>query len=307
MERGQMKISIAGRRLAAVIAGLLVAPLWAQDIEPRAYANAPVGTNFLLLGYARSEGGLAFDPSLPLSDPQLDVSTAVFAYARVVDVAGMEGKVDMVLPYSWLSGSALQNGEPVSREVEGLGDIRLRMGVNFWGAPALDTKAFSQYRQDLIVGASLQLTAPTGQYDGERLVNIGTNRWSLRPELGLSQALAQWTLELAGNVTFYGDNHDFYGGQERSQAPIYSLRSHVIYSFAPGVWASADATWFSGGRTTIDGVEGNDLQRNWRTGATLAFPISQQHALKLYASSGVSARTGNNYDLFGVIWQYRWL
>lgn len=111
---------------------------------------------------------------------------------------------------------------------------------------------------------------------------------------------------MAGNATFYTDNDDFYGGNRREQEPIYALRSHVIYSFRPGVWASVDGTWFNGGRTSINDEWNQDLQRNWRAGATLALPLSRHHSVKLYASRGVSARTGNNYDLFGVLFQYRW-
>ena len=295
-----------GRAGLALMAAWLALPLAAQDIEPRAYSNAPIGTNFLVAGYARTEGGLAFDPSLPISDPELEVQSAVLGYARVIDIAGQSSKVDLILPYTWLSGTALLNGEPISREVDGLSDARLRLSTTFMGAPALDAAEFAQYRQDLIVGASLQVSVPTGQYDNTRLVNIGTNRWYFRPELGASQALGPWTLEVAGNATFYTDNDDFYGGNRREQEPIYALRSHVIYSFRPGVWASVDGTWFNGGRTSVNDEWNQDLQRNWRAGATLALPLSRHHSVKLYASRGVSARTGNNYDLFGVLFQYRW-
>jgi hypothetical protein len=153
---------------------------------------------------------------------------------------------------------------------------------------------------------SLAVTAPIGQYDSNRAVNLGTNRWSFKPELGLSQALGPLTLELTAAATFYTDNTNFLGDRTRSQDPIYSVQGHAIYSFGSGVWASMDATYFTGGRTTVDGIAGDDLQRNWRLGATLSFPLSARHSVRLYASSGVSARTGNNYDLIGIALQYRW-
>jgi hypothetical protein len=107
-------------------------------------------------------------------------------------------------------------------------------------------------------------------------------------------------------VTLYTDNTNFFGGSTRSQDPLYSLQGHVIYSFRSGAWTSFDATYFAGGRSAIDGALKNDLQQNWRLGATLALPIDRRNSVKLYASSGVSARTGNNFDLLGVAWQYRW-
>lgn len=293
--------------LLAACALLAIAPgARAQDIEPRAYSNAPVGVNFLIAGYAYTRGGLAFDPASPLTDPDLDTSSAVFAYARVLDLWGRSAKFDVIVPYTWLDGTARFLGEPLQREVDGLADPRFRLSVNFLGAPALSLQDFASYEQDLIVGASLQISAPLGQYDPGRLVNIGTNRWSFKPELGISQALGPWTLEASAAASFFTDNDEFFGGQTRSQDPVYSLRGHAIYSFRSGMWASADATWFAGGRSMIGGVRGNDLQQNWRLGATLALPVNLRNSVKVYASSGVSARTGNDFDLLGLAWQHRW-
>ena len=284
----------------------LALPASAQDIEPRAYSNAPVGVNFLIAGYAYTSGGLSFDSALPVSDPDLSTSNAVIAYARVLDFRGKSAKFDVVAPLSSLSGSADFDGEPLRREISGLSDPKFRLSVNFFGAPALPLKEFASFQQDLIIGASLQVSAPVGQYDASRLVNLGTNRWSFKPELGVSKALGRLTLEGAAAVTLFTDNDDFYQGRSRSQDPLYSLQGHVIYSFRSGVWGALDGTYFAGGRTTLDGILNNDLQQNWRVGATLAFPVNVRNSIKLYGSSGVSARTGNDFDLLGIAWQYRW-
>jgi hypothetical protein len=285
---------------------VMAAPASAQDIEPRAYSNAPIGVNFLVAGYAYTQGGVSFDSALPVTNPELTTSSAVVGYARVLDLGGRSAKFDVIAPLTALSGSADFNGEPLDRDITGLGDPRFRLSVNFFGAPALSLKEFAGFRQDLIIGASLQVSAPTGQYDASRLVNLGTNRWSFKPELGVSQALGRWTLEGMAAVTLYTDNEDFYQHQTRSQDPLYSLQAHVIYSFRSGVWGSVDGTYFAGGRTTLDDRLNNDLQQNWRIGATLAFPVNVRNSIKLYGSSGVSARTGNSFDLLGIAWQYRW-
>ena len=297
---------ITGLLLVAciIMAGLTIA--CAQDIEPRAYSNAPVGVNFLISGYAYTQGGLSFDPSLPVKNPHLETSSSVLAYARVLDLWGKSAKFQVILPYAWLSGSADYNGQTVRRVVDGLSDARFRLSVNLYGAPALTLKEFAGYEQDLILGAGLSASVPSGQYDATRLVNIGTNRWSFTPEVGASKALGPWTLEVAAAATFYTDNNDFFGGSTRSQDPIYLMQGHVIYSFPWGIWASIDPTYFMGGRSTIDGIQGNDLQENWRVGGTLALPVNACNSIKLFASSGVSARTGNNYDQIGIAWQYRW-
>lgn len=288
----------------AILAG--ASPVRAQSIEPRAYSNAPVGVNFLILGYAYTRGGVSFDTALPVTDPRLTTSNALAAYARALDLWGTSGKFDVIVPYTWLSGSATYRGNPVERDVNGFGDPFLRLAVNLYGAPALTLPEFTSYKQDLIVGASFQVSLPVGQYDDTKLVNIGTHRWSFKPEVGASKAVGPLILEFTAAVTLFTDNSDFFNGNTRSQAPLYSFQGHAIYNFRSGIWGSLDVTYFTGGRTTLDGTTEDDFQRNWRIGATLAIPLSVHHSLKLYASSGVAARTGNNFDLLGIAWQYRW-
>jgi hypothetical protein len=292
--------------LAACVLAAVELPARAQDIEPRSYSNAPIGVNFLIAGYAYTRGGIAFDSSLPITNPNLHTSSAFVAYARVLDLWGKSAKFDAIVPYTWLSGTADYRGESVTRRVDGFGNSAFRLSVNLYGAPALTLKEFADWEQDLIIGASLQVSPALGQYDSSRLINIGTNRWSFKPELGISKAVGPWTLEFQAAATFFTDNDDFYGGKTRSQDPLYSLQGHLIYGFRSGVWVSVDGTYFAGGRTTVDGELNNDLQQNWRVGATLALPVDRLNSIKFYASSGVSARTGNNYDGIGVAWQYRW-
>ena len=292
--------------LSACLLALNVFDALAQDIEPRSFSNAPVGVNFLVGGYAYTRGGVAFDSATQISNPHLTTKSAVAGYARVLDLWGMSGKFDAIVPYTWLSGTADFRGQQVERVVDGLLDPKFRLSMNFYGAPALSLPEFRHYQQDLIVGASLQVSVPVGQYDETRIVNLSTNRWSFKPELGASKAIGPWTLEGTVAATFYTDNNDFFNGNTRSQKPIYSTQAHAIYGFDNGVWVSLDATYFTGGRTTLNGVQGDDLQKNWRLGTTLALPVDVHNSIKFFASSGVSARTGNNYDLLGVAWQYRW-
>jgi hypothetical protein len=299
-----------GPRLSVVLLTLALAALGAgaaaQDLEPRAYLNTPVGLNFLLAGYGYTDGGVATDPALPLQNAHLQIHSTVLAYARALNVWGTSGKVDVVVPYAWLSGSADVMGQPRESEVSGFADPRFRFSVNLYGAPALSLQEFVNYRQNLIIGASLQVSAPLGQYDADKLVNIGTNRWSCKPELGISKAVGPLTLELTTGVTLYTDNHDFFGGKTRAQAPIYSVQGHVSYSLGAGIWAALDGTYYTGGRTTVDGVEGNDLQNNTRLGVTIALPVNRHTSVKLSGRTGVSTRTGSDFDAVGIVVQYRW-
>jgi hypothetical protein len=294
----------------SAIAGCAIAVLafraGAQDIEPRAYSNAPIGVNFLVAGYAYTRGGLAFDSSVPITNPDLSTSSAVVGFATVLDLWGKSAKLDAIVPYTFLSGTADYKGDPVERKVDGFGSPAFRLSVNLYGAPALTLKEFADWEQDLIVGVSLRVSPPWSQYDNTKLVNIGGNRWAFKPEIGVSKALGPWTTEVKAAAVIFTDNDDFFGGNSVSQDPIYSVQGNLIYGFKSGIWVSFDATYFAGGRTTLNGVRNYDLQQNWRLGGTAAFPVDRANSVKLYVSSGLSARTGNEYDLVGVAWQYRW-
>ena len=233
-------ITCLGAALGVTALVVVALGVHAQDLEPRAYVNTPVGLNFLIAGYAYSEGGVGTDPSIPLKDAKVQSHTAVLAYVRSLDVWGKSGKFDVVVPYAWTSGSATFAGQPQQRDVSGFGDPRFRFSVNLYGAPALSLKEFADYKQDVIVGASVQVSAPGGQYDSSKLLNIGTNRWFVKPEIGISKALGPWTLELATGVKFYTDNGNFFGGKTLEQDPIYSVQGHLVYNFGSGVWGAVD-------------------------------------------------------------------
>ncbi|MGH7302155.1 MAG: transporter [Candidatus Rokuibacteriota bacterium] len=288
--------------LAALLLGATIAQ--AQELEPRAYANTPVGLNFLILGYAYTTGEVALDTSAPIEDGEVAVHSAFLAYARSLGVWGRAAKLDLVLPYAWLSGSAKFAGEPVTREVSGLGDPRARFSWLFYGAQALTLDEFEDYTSDLILGASIAVTAPLGRYDSDKLVNIGTNRWSFKPELGVSKTFGPVTLELAPSVTFFTDNDDFLG-KRLQRDPLYAVQGHVIYHTRRGLWVAFDATYYGGGRVTIDGVEGESLQ-HVRVGGTLALPINRYNSVKLNASTGAYARVGGNFTTATIAWQFRW-
>jgi len=279
----------------------------AQELEPRAYTNAPIGLNFLIAGFTDSNGGVLFDPSVALDNAHIRADGPVIGYARSVRVGDMSSKVDVGISHVCLNGSADFQGQRVSGQRCGLSDARLRWSVNFFGAPALALKDFASYRQDLVIGASLQLSVPTGAYDPSKLINVGTNRWSAKPEIGLSKVLGQrWSLDLSFAGTFFETNDDYYGGRTRAQDPIYSFQAHAVRLFPKGLWLAVDGTRYRGGRTVTDGLADQNLQSNGRMGLTIGVPINRHQSLKLYYSTGVVTRTGTDFDTVGGAWQYRW-
>ena len=292
------------RSLLLLLLGPAIAA--AQSLDPRAYANAPIGLNFLIVGYQYSTGGVAFDPSVPLENGHSRVNAVPLAYVRSLDVFGNAGSIGLVLPFANLSGSATFNGVEQDRKITGIADPAVRFAVNFYGAPALNAEQFKAYRQDLIVGASVVVTAPLGQYDPGRVANLGTNRWSAKPELGLSKALDVWTVELSTGVTLFTKNDDLLQGNVREQDPLYSAQVHLTRQFGRGMWGAISTTYYEGGRTTLNGVPRDDRQSGSRIGLTFAFPLARNQSLKLYASTGIYARTGTDFDTVGVAWQYLW-
>ena len=292
--------------LAACAFAWTASPGHAQDLEPRTYFNAPIGLNFLIAGYVYTQGALQFDTALDLTDADLKTSNAVLAYARVFELGGKAATIDVVLPYTGLSGTAVHQGDPVERNVNGFANPAFRLTWNFYGAPALTLDRFRAWQQDVVVGASLRILAPWSQYDPDRLVNIGTNRWTFKPEIGASKTVGPWTVEVAAAASIFTVNDDFYGGNRREQDPLYSVQGHLIRSFGGGSWLALDATYYAGGRSTFNGILKADLQQNWRVGATYAIPVDRKNSVKIYASSGLSDRTGNSFDLLGIAWQHRW-
>ena len=285
---------------------LPVCPVVAQDLEPRQYANIPQGFNFLAAGYGLSEGSVLVDPSIELENAELEVDGPLLGYARGIALGRMSGKFDAAIGHVCLSGSADYEGERVMRDVCGSTDLRARWSVNFLGAPALPLAEFGGYEQDLIVGASLQVSAPIGQYDPDRLVNIGTNRWALKAEVGASKRWSKWMLEVALAQAFFEDNDEFFGGHQREQDPLVGLQVHVVRNLSSGIWVAFDATHYEGGESTTNGVPSEDRLSNARLGATVSFPINVHQSVRVHLSSGISTRTGSDFDTVAVSWQYRW-
>jgi hypothetical protein len=278
----------------------------AQDLEPRAYSNSPTGLNFLIAGYGYAKGTVLTDPSLPLDNVSNEVHAGVFAFATTLNVLGKSAKFDVIVPYASLAAEGLLLGVPRQRYVTGFADPAFRFSMIFVGAPALTAAEFSSYKQDFIFGASLRATAPLGQYDEDKLVNIGTNRWSLKPELGFSKAFGHWTVELTPGVTFYTDNGDFFGGKTREVSPLYGVQAGVSYTVGPGCWLALSAAYFVGGRTTVDDLENDDEQEGTRFGATLALPITRNYSVKFYGITGYNAYRDHDFQTVGIALQYRW-
>ncbi|MFN3323196.1 MAG: transporter [Bryobacteraceae bacterium] len=278
-------------------------PALAQELAPGAYSPSPVGLNMLLIDYDHRGGEITLGPPAPVQSLSVVIDTAFVAYVRTFGLAGRLANIGFAIPYS--SGDLLFPRFDVTPLVHrsGLRDPAMRFSLNLAGIPAMDLKQFAAYRQKTNLGFSMLVFAPLGQYDPNRLINIGTNRWTFRPELGLTHAVGKWILETNAGVWFFTDNRNFFGGRVRSQDPVYALHFHVVRIFKPRMWLAVGATYYTGGTTSIDGLTNRDLQNDARSGATFALPISRRQSLKFSYSRGVVTRIGVDFQTVRIGYQ----
>ena len=294
--------------IAAITLLLLLPPqsASAQELEPGAYWPIPVGMNIVTLVNSFNWGDLAFDPAAPIDEASARIDTTAFAFTRAFSLAGRSANAGVVVPVIVGHVEGLYLGEPAEVSRFGQGDPRLRFAVNLYGAPAMPPKAFASYRQRTILGVSITVAPPLGQYDSAKLINLGNNRWSFKPELGFSQTFGRWVVEAMAGVWLFTDNTDFVGGRTREQDPIAATQVHLTYRFKPGRWLAADANYFTGGQTTIGGKQNLDLQRNSRIGATYSSVIKRGHAIRVSVSRGAYTTIGADFTSIAVGYNYAW-
>jgi len=277
----------------------------AQDLDPRAYARVPVDATVLIAGFNYTYGSVVLDPTLPIKDLEAKVESPMLGIARTFSLFGLTSQAYVVLPYSWAQASGKVLGEDSSITRNGFGDTRFRLSVLFLGAPAATVEEFAKSSPQTVLGASLTVTAPTGQFFSDKLINLGTNRWSFKPEIGLSYVVSkQWYIDLYAGVWFFTTNNSFYPGTSvRSQDPLLTFQTHVSYNINPLMWAGIDFTYYTGGQSSVNDVYQNDRQNNSRIGATFNLPVSSKSAIKFAYSTGAVIRVGGNFSTISVAWQ----
>ncbi len=295
---------------ACIALFMMVAPLTAQELEPRAYSASPTGANFVVFGFARSSGGIVFDPSVPVTDAHADIYSPFLGLGRTFGFFGRQALVTAALPYAFGSadGKVGPQLQQASITRSGLADFRVKFSVNLHGSPALSPHEFARTNHhSVIVGASITVQAPTGQYGSTKLINLGTNRWALRPEMGVSYPWKKFYFDLYAGAWFFADNQNFFPGNSvRHQDPLTNLQAHVSYTLRPKLWLAFDSTWYEGGAAIVDGGAPTARQNNSRLGVTLSLPLGRQQSVKIAYSDGVIARVGTNFNTVSITWQFLW-
>jgi len=291
--------------LVLMFCSLWVAESTAQELTPRLFWPTPKGTRVLVSGYSYTSGDVFLDLSLPVEDSESQINTGILAYAQTLDLWGRTSNFLINAPYAWGTAKGLFLGDPVKRDFSGFGDLSMTLNVNLRGAPTMTVEDFLAFRANPrpIIGASLKIVMPTGQYNPDKVVNVGANRWAARLKLGTVITLKpKWLMEMSASTWLFGDNDDFFFGK-KEQDPVFALETNFIKRFRPGLWASLDVTYYRGGNQTIDGNLLENKLHNLKLGGTLVVPIHKRHAIKFGYANGVVTRYGNDFNQLLVSYQ----
>jgi hypothetical protein len=293
-------------RLRATLTLALALTAWfahAQDIEPRRWSHLPIGANFAGAGYAYTTGDIYLEPELQIQNATFDLQTIAVKYIRSFELLGKSARVDLAQPYQIGHWTGLLNGAPATVDREGFADTSARFAVNLVGAPPLAGKEFAEYRaqadRETIVGMGLVVQFPTGQYYNDKLINLGGNRFTFRPQLGVVHNWGNWSAELTAAGLFFTDNNDFFSGRRLQQDPVYTADANLVYTFRPGLWLATSVGYAGGGVTTVNGVSSDNNQSSVGWGVSLGLPISRAIGVKFgYTGTRTQVGTGQDTDTF---------
>ena len=276
-------------------------PCLADELEPKRWSHLPIDTNFIGTGYAYTEANIALDPVLKIEDGQMEMHTWAAKYIRTFALFEKTARIDFLQAYQKGRWSGLLDGVPKTINRSGWSDTLIRFAINLYGAPPLQSKEYAAYRAktavETIVGAGLSVQLPTGAYMDDKLINLGTNRFTFRPQFGVVHTRGKWSTETTGVVEISSDNNEFFNGNKLKQDPLYIIHGHLIYTFRPGVWAGASAGYDYGGRSTLNGTRKDDRKQNLLWALSFGAPITRQLGVKVaYVGTRTQENTGIESD-----------
>lgn len=296
---------IARLGLCCILLPWLALPCFAQELDPRRWGHLPMGINIVGGGYAYTEADISVDPVLQLENVEMEMHTWVARYTRTFELFEKSARVDLTQAHRDGQWTGVLNGVSASTKRGGLSDTVLRFAINLIGAPPLEGKKYAAYRAQIdvetIVGVGLAVQLPTGEYLDDKLINLGTNRYTFRPQLGVVHTRGKWSMELSGAAWIYTDNDEFFNGSKLENDPLYIVHGHLIHTFHPGLWVGASAGYDFGGQSTLDGVEKDDRKGNLAWALSVGYPITPKLGVKVaYIRSRTQESVGRDTDTITV-------
>jgi len=281
----------------------VVSTAFAMDIEARQWEHIPVDINVMGGAYAYTTADIYVDPVLKMDDVEMKMNTAWMKYLRSFGLFDKSMRVDITQGYMDGKWTGLVNGSPTSVSRSGFSDTFVRLAANIYGAPPLNRKEYAEYRAkndtETIIGVGLVTRFPTGEYFKDRLVNLGQNRYGLRPQLGMAYTHKKWAAELTQEVAFWTINDDFYNDSKLKEGPLYIIHTNLVYTFRPGLWLGGNLAYDYGGRSTVNGKTKLDHAQDIGWALNFAIPLSRQAGIKIsYIGTHTLEATGMDSSTF---------
>lgn len=288
----------------------VIAEFNAQDIEPRRWNPLPLKTNVAGVGYLFTGGTLLFDPSTQIRDARVKAHTTAFSFVKPIKLKNTLARIDVLVPFTSGDWNGLLSNEPASVNRFGLNDPRIRFSVTLSGAPPADAKQmqqfFKKHPKHTIWGASISITLPLGEYYSDKLINLGRNRFAIRPQLGLLHRWNNWSFEFTGSIFLFTNNTNFYNNQTKKQKPLAAIQSHIIKSFKNRAWTSFSLGYGNGGQSKVDSIWQNDSKSELLLALSCGKTIFKNQSIKLFylrneALNSVGADTNSGGITWGIL------
>ncbi|HXY52860.1 MAG TPA: transporter [Terriglobales bacterium] len=266
-----------------------------------------MGLNQLELDYAYAHSNTSIDTSLIVTGANFNLNQGAIGYTHYFGLVHRLFWVKASIPFAGLNGSV--SGTNVSGSTAGAGDSSYEVAALLKGGPALSVPEFADYEPTTTVGMRLTITAPTGQYDPNKLLNLGADRWSFKPEIAVSHPFGseqKWQVESYANAYFFTDNTSYHGVEVLRQGTLPGIEGHISYSFTNNLWASLDTRYSFRGTTFVDGVSQNNAQQNFSLGSEANFAINSRNALVFEFDKALVHKNGPALTGFAVKYNYTW-
>jgi hypothetical protein len=283
----------------------------ALELQPRRWGHLPIDINFAGGGYAYTDGDIFLDPVLQAEDVTLKMDTWLTKYVRSFELFNKSALFDVKQAYQEGRWSGLLEGEPASTERKGLSDPVFRLAVILYGAPPLKGKEYRDYQASAAsktrMGVSISAQLPLGDYHDDKLINLGSNRYTFRPQLGIVHETGKWSFEATGTAWLFTENDDFFNGNKLEQDPLYTLETHVVRNHKPGVWTAAGMGYSYGGESKVNGIESNNRQSYFGWGLSFGYSLTPKLGISLaYGNLATREVTGSETESISVALSAAW-
>ena len=279
----------------------------AQFTDPRNYQNFPVGVNQLELAYGYAHANSSIDPAIVTAGAKLNLNQISIGYTRYFSLFHRMAWIEPSIPIAVVNGST--SGTDVSGSVAGAGDTSYEFATSLKGGPALSVEEFTNYKPTTTVGVSLAVTAPTGVYSPDKILNLGEDRWSFKPEVALSYPFGpqqKWAVDGYANSYFYTTNTSYRGVEILRQEPLPGFEGHLSYLFLDSILVSLDTRCSFRGETSVNGLNQNDSQRNFILGSEVIIDLNARNSLSVTLAKAVVHQNGPTVTGISVKYDYLW-